>query len=99
VLVLGPALAALAAGNTVVIKPSEVTAATGQLIEKLFQRVPDLAPFVRVVHGDGRVGEALVRSQPDLIFLTGSTATGKRVSQIAAENLTPLSASWAAKTR
>jgi acyl-CoA reductase-like NAD-dependent aldehyde dehydrogenase len=90
VLVLGPALAALAAGNTVVIKPSEVTAATGQLIEKLFQRVPDLAPFVRVAHGDGRVGEALVRSQPDLIFLTGSTATGKKVSQIAAENLTPV---------
>jgi acyl-CoA reductase-like NAD-dependent aldehyde dehydrogenase len=90
IMVLGPALAALAAGNTVVLKPSEVTAATGQLIEKLLQRVPDLAPFVRVVHGDGRVGEALVRSKPDLVFLTGSTPTGKRVSQVAAENLTPV---------
>ena len=87
---LPPVLAALLAGNTVVLKPSEVTAATGVLIEKLFAKVPDLAPFVRVVHGDGKVGAALVNAHPDYIFMTGSTATGKKIMQSAAENLTPV---------
>ncbi|MFZ0546890.1 MAG: aldehyde dehydrogenase family protein, partial [Candidatus Promineifilaceae bacterium] len=80
---------ALLAGNTVVVKPSEVTAATGQLLEKLFQSVPELSPFVRVVHGDGRVGKMVVDSGPDLIFLTGSTQTGKAIAQKAAETMTP----------
>ena len=78
-LALPPMLAALLAGNTVVLKPSEVTAATGALIEKLIQQVPELAPYVRVVHGDGRVGAALTQSKPDYIFVTGSTPTGKKI--------------------
>lgn len=87
---LPPMISALLAGNTVVLKPSEVTAATGVLIEKLIKSVPELAPFVRVVHGDGRVGAALVASKPDYIFMTGSTATGKKIMQTAAESLTPV---------
>jgi succinate-semialdehyde dehydrogenase/glutarate-semialdehyde dehydrogenase len=83
-------LAALLAGNTVILKPSEVTGATGVLIEQLFQRVPDLAPFVRVVHGDGRVGQALLDAKPDYVFLTGSTPTGRKVMQAAAEHLIPV---------
>jgi len=89
-LCLPPMLAALVAGNTVVLKPSEVTAATGVLIERLIQRVPELRPFVRVVHGDGAIGAALVSAPPDYIFLTGSTATGKKVMRAAAEHVTPL---------
>ena len=89
-LALPPLLAALLAGNTVVLKPSEVTAATGVLIENLSQQIPELAPFVRVVHGDGKVGAALTQAKPDFIFLTGSTATGKRIMQTAAESLTPV---------
>jgi acyl-CoA reductase-like NAD-dependent aldehyde dehydrogenase len=89
-LALPPLLAALLAGNTVVLKPSEVTAATGVLIEQLIQQIPELAPFVRVVHGDGKVGAALTQAKPDFIFLTGSTATGKKVMQAAAEFLTPV---------
>jgi len=85
-----PALAALLAGNTVILKPSEVTAASGVMIEKLFQRVPELAPYVRVVHGDGAVGEALVRSAPDYIFLTGSGPTGRKVMKAAADYLIPV---------
>jgi acyl-CoA reductase-like NAD-dependent aldehyde dehydrogenase len=85
-----PALAALLAGNTVILKPSEVTPATGVLIDKLFKRVPELAPYVRVIHGDGVVGEALVRSSPDYIFLTGSVSTGRKVLQTAAEKLLPV---------
>ncbi len=88
---LPPMISALLAGNTVVLKPSEVTPATGALIERLVQSVPELAPFVRVVHGDGKVGAALVSAQPDYIFVTGSTATGKKIMQAASENLTPVS--------
>lgn len=89
-LALQPMLSALVAGNTVVLKPSEVTGAVGELIEKLVQRVPELARCVRVVHGDGRVGAALVKAQPDFIFLTGSTPTGKRVMAAAAEHVIPV---------
>jgi len=89
-LALPPVLAALLAGNTVVLKPSEVTAATGVLIERLFQAVPELSPFVRVVHGDGKVGAALTQAKPDYIFVTGSTPTGKKILQAASEHLIPV---------
>ncbi len=89
-LAISPLCSALLAGNTVVLKPSEVTGATGLLIEKLIQSVPELSPFVRVLHGDGQVGAALVQSKPDLIFLTGSVETGRKVARAAAENLTPI---------
>ena len=85
-----PVVAALLAGNTVALKPSEVTAATGVLVESLLRRVPELRPLVRVLHGDGSVGAALVSAPPDYIFLTGSTPTGRKVMRAAAEHLTPI---------
>lgn len=85
-----PVVSALIAGNTVMLKPSEVTGATGLLMERLFQRVPELRTFVRVFHGDGSVGAAMVTAKPDYIFLTGSTPTGRAVSRAAAETLTPV---------
>ena len=88
-LCLSPVCSALLAGNTVILKPSEVTAATGVLLEKLIRRVPELAPYVRVLHGDGRVGAALVDSNPDMVFLTGSVATGKKIAAATAKTLTP----------
>ncbi|MFQ5436708.1 MAG: aldehyde dehydrogenase family protein, partial [Anaerolineae bacterium] len=88
-LCMSPVISALLAGNTVMLKPSEVTPATGVLMEKLFQRIPDLAPFVRVLHGDGSVGAAIVDSRPDLVFLTGSTATGHKVALETAKHLIP----------
>jgi acyl-CoA reductase-like NAD-dependent aldehyde dehydrogenase len=88
-LTVSPVCSALLAGNTVLVKPSEVTAATGVLVERLFQSVPELSPFVRFLHGDGRVGEMVVRSQPDLVFLTGSVQTGRKVARTASEALTP----------
>ncbi len=86
---MSPVLSALLAGNTVVLKPSEVTAATGALIQKLFRRVPELSPYVRVFHGDGAVGAAIVNRSPDMVFLTGSTATGKKIAAATAQTLTP----------
>jgi acyl-CoA reductase-like NAD-dependent aldehyde dehydrogenase len=85
-----PVVSALLAGNTVMLKPSEVTGASGVIMETLIQRVPELAPFVRVLHGDGSVGAALVESAPDYIFLTGSTPTGRAVMRAAAEQLIPV---------
>ncbi len=90
VLMLPPIMSALLAGNTVLAKPSEVTGATGVLLEELFSQVPELAPFVRFLHGNGRVGAGIVASNPDLIYLTGSVETGKKIMQAAAENLTPV---------
>mgnify|MGYP005849316821 CR=1 FL=1 len=89
-LAVGPVISALLAGNTVLLKPSEESAATGLLIEQLFARVPELAPFVRVLPGDGSTGAALVEAGPDYIFLTGSGPTAKKVLRAAAENLTPV---------
>ncbi|MCC7359564.1 MAG: aldehyde dehydrogenase family protein [Anaerolineales bacterium] len=89
-LVLPGVIAALLAGNTVAVKPSEVCAATGVLVERLLARVPALAPYVRVLHGGPPVGQALVTAPPDFIFLTGSSGTGKRVMRAAADQLTPL---------
>lgn len=88
---------ALLAGNSVILKPSEVTAATGVLVQSLIQRVPELAPFVRVLHGGPEVGAALVQNNPDLIFLTGSTATGRKIARAAAETMTPFIAELGGK--
>ncbi len=82
-------VSALLAGNTVLLKPSEVTPAVGKLMEVLFKRVPELAPFVRVLHGDGKVGAAAVEARPDLVYLTGSTATAHKVAAACAEHLIP----------
>ncbi len=88
-LMIPPIVSALLAGNAVLVKPSEVAAATGVLLESLFNRVPELAPYVRFLHGDARVGQALVRSKPDLLFLTGSVKTGQIVARMTAEDMTP----------
>jgi acyl-CoA reductase-like NAD-dependent aldehyde dehydrogenase len=88
-LCVSPVFSALLAGNTVLLKPSEVTPATGVLIENLFHRIPELAPYVRVLHGGGAVGELLVDAQPDLVFLTGSIATGRRVTRETAKHMVP----------
>lgn len=96
-LIVPATCSALLAGNAVLVKPSEVTGATGVMIETLFNRVPELAPYVRFLHGDGRVGAALVDSQPDLVFLTGSTKTGRIVAQKTAETMTPFLAELGGK--
>lgn len=88
-LMIPPIVSALLAGNTVLVKPSEVAAATGVLLEDLINRVPELAPNVRFLHGDARVGQALVKSKPDLLFLTGSVKTGQIVAKMAAEDMIP----------
>ncbi len=83
-------LPALASGNAVVFKPSELTPRCGAFLASLF--APELPPGVlQVVQGGGDVGAALVSALPDLVSFTGSTATGRRIAELAAKGPVPLS--------
>lgn len=86
---LGEAAMAIMAGNSVVIKPSELTPFVGLKIGEIFERAGAPADLVQVVTGDGRTGAALVDAAPDKIMFTGSVATGKKIAAAAARNLTP----------
>ncbi len=83
---------AVAAGNAVVLKPSELTPLVGAKIEELFRRAGAPAGLVRVVQGDGEsIGAALVgHRQVDALVFTGSTEVGRLVARRAGERLCPV---------
>ncbi|WP_405485439.1 aldehyde dehydrogenase family protein [Nocardia sp. NBC_00511] len=83
---------ALAAGNTVVFKPSEFSTGIGNFVAKAFAEAnPELPDGVFVsINGFGATGAALVKSGVDKLAFTGSTATGKKIMASAAETLTPV---------
>jgi len=85
-----PMISALIAGNTVVLKPSEVTPLTGEIIAEIFRRIGLPRGVVEVVQGDGSTGAALTASNIDKIFFTGSVATGRRVMAAAAAHPIPV---------
>ncbi|PNE37964.1 aldehyde dehydrogenase family protein [Streptomyces noursei] len=89
---------ALAAGNTVVFKPSELTPGVGVLLaETLAEAVPDRPHLLQTVIGHGAAGEALARAGVDKVAFTGSPATARKVAAICAERLTPLLAECGGK--
>lgn len=88
-LALVPASAALAAGNRVMIKPSEQTPATSALLAKLIAERFD-AGEASVIEGDAELGQAFVELPFDHLLFTGSTAVGRLVALAAAKNLTPV---------
>ena len=85
----GDCIPALAAGNSVILKPSEITPLTSLLMAEALREcgLPD--GVFQVATGRGATGAALV-DEVDMIMFTGSTATGKKVMQKAAETLTPV---------
>lgn len=86
---LAPAAAALAAGNSIMLKPSEVVPRTSALMARLIGE--NFSPDVfAVVNGDASVAEAFSALTFDHLLFTGSTATGRRVMQAAAQNLVPV---------
>lgn len=88
-LAVAPVLAALAAGNRVILKPSERAPETSRALRDLFaQTVGD--DVVTVIEGGRDVAEALLDQLFDLVFFTGSTATGRAVQQRAAAQGAPL---------
>ena len=78
---------ALFAGNTVVIKPSEVTPGVGELLKQLLDPLP--AGVASVVQGGGEVGAALVDAPCDKISFIGSPPTGRKIAEAAGKHLTP----------
>ena len=88
-LALAPALGALAAGNRVLLKPSELTPATSALLQTLVTAHFAEDEFA-VVLGDAKTGRAFTQLPFDHLFFTGSTAVGRHVARVAADNLTPV---------
>ncbi len=88
-LAIAPAIAALAAGNRVMLKPSEATPATSALLAELVAERFREDEFA-VVLGDAGVGAAFAALPFDHLFFTGSTAVGRQVALAAAANLTPV---------
>ena len=88
-LAMVPMISALAGGNSVILKPSEVTPLVGKSIEDLFRRSGFPEGTVQVAHGGKEVGAAFTAGKPDYIFFTGSVRTGKIIQQQAAKDLIP----------
>ena len=86
----GDCIPALAAGNAVILKPSEVTPLTSLLLLEGLHECGMPEGVLQVATGYGDTGAALI-DHVDMIMFTGSTATGKRVMSKAAETLTPVS--------
>jgi acyl-CoA reductase-like NAD-dependent aldehyde dehydrogenase len=87
-LTLGPLVSAIAAGNTAVVKPSEVSEASAAVLVEMIPKFLD-ADAVAVVSGGVPETTALLEQHWDLIFFTGSPAIGKIIHQAAAKHLTP----------
>jgi succinate-semialdehyde dehydrogenase/glutarate-semialdehyde dehydrogenase len=87
---LGEVVMALMAGNSVVLKPSELTPLVGLKIGDVFKRAGLPEGVLEVVTGDGSTGAALVEASVDKIMFTGSVATGRRVAESAARRLIPV---------
>jgi len=87
-LALTPLVGAVAAGNTVVLKPSEAAPKTNAVIQKIITKVFP-KEWVTVVEGDAQVAQGLLQLSWDYIFYTGSTRVGKIVAHAAAVHLTP----------
>jgi acyl-CoA reductase-like NAD-dependent aldehyde dehydrogenase len=83
-------LAALVAGNTVVLKPSEFTSLVALELQSLLQAAGAPRDVFQVVVGDATTGEALLHSEIDKLVFTGSVATGKRIAMAAVERLLPV---------
>ena len=88
-LTIGPLVDALAAGNTVVIKPSAYSPATSRVIQELIEAYFDPA-YVAVVTGGRAENQALLEEKFQYIFFTGSQSVGKVVMEKAAQHLTPV---------
>lgn len=88
-LALCPLISAVAAGNRVVLKPSELTPHTSAIIARIIEKTFHIN-HVEVFEGGVEVSNTLLAQRWDYIFFTGSVSVGKIVAKAAAENLTPI---------
>ncbi|MEC3908770.1 aldehyde dehydrogenase [Tamlana sp. 2201CG12-4] len=88
-LAIEPVIMAIAAGNTVVLKPSELTPNTSKILTQIIQNAyPET--LVAVIEGGVEMATDLLAQKWDFIFFTGSTKVGKIVAAAAAKHLTPV---------
>ncbi len=87
-LAISPLMGAVAAGNTVVLKPSELAPHTSQILADILAKVFE-PEMVSVVQGGVPVSEALLKEEWDYVFFTGSVPVGRIVAKAIAPNLTP----------
>ncbi|MBN2614465.1 MAG: aldehyde dehydrogenase [Bacteroidales bacterium] len=88
-LLIAPLIGALAAGNTVILKPSEISEHTAQVMEKMINTHFE-KKLVHVVNGGVEVSQQLLQLKVNHIFFTGSSYVGKIVMQAAAKNMVPV---------
>jgi aldehyde dehydrogenase (NAD+) len=88
-LTLGPAVGAIAAGNTVLMKPSEVSPASSAMMAELVPKYLD-NDAIAVVEGDGSASQELISQGFDHVCFTGGTEIGRKVYEGAAKHLTPV---------
>ena len=88
-LCIAPIVGAMAAGNTVILKPSEYAPHTSAVVAKLFAEYFE-PQYIAVIEGGVETTQILLQHQFDYIFFTGSTAVGKIVMRAASEYLTPV---------
>ena len=86
-LIMSPLISAIAAGNAIIVKPSELSPATSKVVSKIINEAFDQKE-VACFEGDADLSTALLKLPFDHIFFTGSTAIGKVVMEAAAKNLT-----------
>ncbi len=88
-LLLSPLVGAIAAGDTAVLKPSEISEHTSRVITRIIGETFDPA-YIACVEGGPEIGSALLKEKFDYIFYTGSTAIGRVVMEAAAKGPTPV---------
>ncbi|MFT4412323.1 aldehyde dehydrogenase [Fredinandcohnia humi] len=88
-LAFAPMIGAIAAGNCVILKPSELTPKTSELLASLIRdNFPE--EYIAVVEGGVETSTALLKEKTDYIFFTGSVPVGKIIMEAASKNLTPV---------
>ena len=88
-LAIGPLVSAIAAGNKVIIKPSELVKSTSELIERMVKEIFD-PEYVTVFQGGVEISETLLELPFNHIFFTGSPTVGKKVMSKASNNLSSI---------
>jgi len=86
---MNPALGSMAAGNSTIIKPSEIASNTSALLSEMINSAFDPG-YLHVVEGDATATQELLNESFDYIFFTGSQRVGKIIMKAAAEQLTPV---------
>lgn len=86
---LGPLIGAIASGNTIILKPSEYSPHTSNILKEIISNTFD-EKYISVILGDKTIASSLLEEKWDYIFFTGGTKVGKLVYESASKNLTPI---------